>query len=52
MENVSYMYSVYLGYVPGLFGVSHGALLFMADEELKEGYSRYFSSPINKKLVS
>ena len=51
MEDVSYMYSVQ-GYVPGLFGVSHGALLFVAYEELKKGYSRYFGTPINKKLVN
>ena len=53
MENVSYMYSVHKGYVPGLFGVSHGALQFMAYEELKKGYSRYFGTPIyKKKMVS
>ena len=28
----------------------HGALLFMAYEELKKDYSRYFSTPINKKI--
>ncbi|CAH3186425.1 unnamed protein product [Porites lobata] len=38
------------GYVPGLFGVSHGPLQFMAYEELKKGYSHYFGTPINKKL--
>lgn len=43
---------LYKGYVPGLFGVSHGALQFMAYEELKKGYSRYFGTPINKKLGS
>ncbi|CAH3164139.1 unnamed protein product, partial [Pocillopora meandrina] len=37
-------------YVPGVFGVSHGALQFMAYEELKKGYSQYFGTPINKKL--
>ena len=53
MENVSYMYSVHKGYVPGLFGVSQGALQFMAYEELKKGYSRYFGTPIyKKKMVS
>lgn len=41
---------LYKGFVPGLFGVSHGALQFMAYEELKKGYSRYFGTPINKKL--
>ena len=39
------------GYAPGLIGVSHGALQFMAYEELKKGYSQYFGTPINKKLV-
>ncbi|CAH3146449.1 unnamed protein product, partial [Porites lobata] len=43
---------LYKGYVPGLFGVSHGALQFMAYEELKKGYSHYFGTPINKKLSS
>ena len=42
MENVSYMCSVHKGYVPGLFGVSHGAHQFMAYEELKKDYSRDF----------
>ena len=51
MENFSYVYSVHKA-VPGLFGVSHGALQFMAYEELKKGYSHYFGTPINKKLVS
>ena len=40
------------GYAPGLIGVSHGALQFMAYEELKKGYSQYFGTPINKKLVN
>ena len=40
------------GYAPGLIGVSHGALQFMAYEELKKGYSHYFGTPINKKLVN
>ncbi|CAH3159094.1 unnamed protein product, partial [Pocillopora meandrina] len=40
------------GYVPGIFGVSHVALQFMAYEELKKGYSQYFGTPINKKLSS
>ena len=39
------------GYAPGLIGVSHGALQFMAYEEVKKGYSQYFGTPINKKLV-
>ena len=52
MENFSYVYSVHKGYVPGLFCVSHDGLQFMAYEELKKGYSHYFGTPINKKLVS
>ena len=40
------------GYIPGLFGVSHGALQYMAYEELKKGNSQYFGTPINKKLVN
>ena len=40
------------GYVPGIFGVSHGALQFMAYEKLKKGYSQYFGTPINKKLMN
>ena len=39
------------GDVPGIFGASHGELQFMAYEELKKGYSQYFGTPINKKLV-
>lgn len=41
---------LYKGFVPGLFGVSHGALQFMAYEELKKEYSSYFGTPINEKL--
>ena len=39
------------GYLPGLFGVSHGALQFMAYEELKKLRSSYFGTPIDRKLV-
>ena len=31
--------------------MSHGALQFMAYEELKKGYSWYFGTPIQQKLV-
>ena len=55
MEHVSYMCSVHKGYVPGLFGVSYGTLQFMAYENLKKDYSRYFGvhqSIKNKSVAS
>ncbi|KXJ27628.1 mitochondrial folate transporter/carrier [Exaiptasia diaphana] len=43
---------LYKGYLPGVIGVSHGALQFMAYEELKKRRSRYFNQPVNQKLNS
>ncbi|XP_048451810.1 mitochondrial folate transporter/carrier isoform X2 [Rhincodon typus] len=39
-----------LGFVPGLFGTSHGALQFMAYEELKKEYSFYKNVAVDVKL--
>lgn len=44
------MRGLYKGFVPGIFGVSHGALQFMAYEELKKVYNSYRQQPQNKKL--
>ncbi|XP_057665625.1 mitochondrial folate transporter/carrier-like [Diorhabda carinulata] len=40
----------YKGLIPGIFGVSHGAVQFMVYEELKKEYCAYHSQPINTKL--
>lgn len=41
---------LYRGFVPGIFGVSHGALQFMAYEELKKGYIRRYRLAREEKL--
>lgn len=40
----------YKGIVPGIFGVSHGAVQFMVYEEMKNQYQHYYNLPISKKL--
>lgn len=40
------------GFVPGMLGVSHGALQFMTYEEMKNYYNTYRKLPIDSKLVS
>ena len=41
---------LYSGFVPGLFGVSHGAIQFMAYEELKNSYHNHYKQDITTKL--
>ncbi|XP_076763486.1 solute carrier family 25 member 32 [Xylocopa sonorina] len=41
---------LYRGFVPGMFGVSHGAIQFMVYEELKNWYNNYLHVPIDTKL--
>jgi len=42
---------LYRGFVPGMFGVSHGAIQFMTYEEMKTVYNVYRQLPIDAKLV-
>lgn len=42
----------YRGFVPGVFGVSHGALQFMAYEEMKKWYYHYYRDVAGSQLGS
>ncbi|KAG8175154.1 hypothetical protein JTE90_012993 [Oedothorax gibbosus] len=41
---------MYKGLIPGMFGVSHGALQFCAYEEMKKKYISYYQLPVDDKL--
>ncbi|KAG7189387.1 hypothetical protein KM043_017034 [Ampulex compressa] len=41
---------LYKGFVPGMFGVSHGAVQFMTYEEMKNNYNDYRNVAIDTKL--
>ncbi|KAK3701984.1 hypothetical protein RRG08_017874 [Elysia crispata] len=43
---------LYRGFLPGVFGISHGALQFMAYEELKTLYNKQRNQPIDTRLTS
>jgi solute carrier family 25 folate transporter 32 len=43
---------LYKGFIPGMFGVSHGALQFMAYEELKKMYNKHRKLPLDTKFNS
>lgn len=43
---------LYRGFVPGMFGVTHGALQFMTYEEMKAFYNQYRSMPYDSKLTT
>uniref|UniRef100_A0A6M2DLP2 Solute carrier family 25 member 32 n=1 Tax=Xenopsylla cheopis TaxID=163159 RepID=A0A6M2DLP2_XENCH len=43
---------LYRGFVPGMFGVSHGAVQFMTYEEMKTRYNIYRNFPIDTKMSS
>jgi solute carrier family 25 folate transporter 32 len=43
---------LYRGFIPGMFGVTHGALQFMTYEEMKTFYNIYRGIPFDNKLTA
>lgn len=43
---------LYKGFIPGMLGVSHGAIQFMTYEELKNFYNEYRKLPIDTRLAT
>ncbi|XP_055309845.1 mitochondrial folate transporter/carrier [Sitodiplosis mosellana] len=41
---------LYRGFIPGMFGVSHGAIQFMTYEEMKNKFNQYRNVPIDTKM--
>ncbi|KAK3595657.1 hypothetical protein CHS0354_026875 [Potamilus streckersoni] len=43
---------LYKGFVPGVFGISHGAIQFMIYEEMKNKYNMHFNRSVDTRLTS
>lgn len=43
---------LYKGFVPGVFGISHGAIQFMTYEEMKNYYNKSLHRPVDTRLTS
>lgn len=43
---------LYRGFLPGVFGISHGALQFMTYEEMKTLYNKHRNQPLDTRLTS
>ncbi|GAB1600581.1 mitochondrial folate transporter/carrier-like isoform X1 [Argonauta hians] len=42
----------YKGFIPGVFGVSHGVIQFVTYEEMKSLYNKYHEKPVHFRLSS